>query len=437
MQLSKHNIVSKLPDSDKYFIVNLLSQNADILDSEQYHQFMSREGDYAQEYIKKGYVVNPADEEKLYKASYLDFIETRDNDEIQLFFVPSYTCNFSCSYCYQDEYLNINKIADEKIVHAFFKYIESHFSDRKKYITIFGGEPLLNGKKQRKFLELFIFEANKHKLDIAIVTNGYYLDSYIDLLKTATIREIQVTLDGVGKEHDARRPLKNGQATFNKIADGIDLALKANLPVNLRMVVDKSNVNELPALARFAIKRKWTKSKLFKTQLGRNYELHNCQIDNDKLYTRLAMYQDIYLLIKKHPEIPEFHKPSFSISKFLFEEGKLPDALFDSCPATKTEWAFDYSGKIYSCTATVGKAGEELGTFYPDTFLNEKKISEWEERDILSIAECASCSLQLACGGGCGSVAKNQTGKISSPDCRPVKELMELGLSYYFQSEIS
>ena len=139
-------------------------------------------------------------------------------------------------------------------------------------------------------------------------------------------------------------------------------------------------------------------------------------------------------LLKKYPYIKEFHKPAFSVSKFLFEHGSLPDPLFDSCPGTKTEWAFDYTGKIYSCTATVGKSGEELGTFYPGISLNDDAVSEWEERDVLSIDKCRSCELQLACGGGCASVAKNNTGMINAPDCRPIKKLLELGIGHYFSS---
>ena len=60
-------------------------------------------------------------------------------------------------------------------------------------------------------------------------------------------------------------------------------------------------------------------------------------------------------------------------------------------------------------------------------------IEQWESRDVTSIPECRECSVQLACGGGCGSVAKNRTGTICSPDCRPVKELMELGFKAYFE----
>jgi uncharacterized protein len=141
-------------------------------------------------------------------------------------------------------------------------------------------------------------------------------------------------------------------------------------------------------------------------------------------------------MLKIHPEIMEFHRPAFSISKFLFDEGELPDPLFDSCPGTKTEWAFDYTGKIYSCTATVGKAGEELGTFYPELELDSDQIEEWESRDVLAIPECKTCNLRLACGGGCASVARNQYGELHKPDCRPVEELISLGIAHYFKKEL-
>jgi uncharacterized protein len=110
--------------------------------------------------------------------------------------------------------------------------------------------------------------------------------------------------------------------------------------------------------------------------------------------------------------------------------------LYDSCPGTKTEWAFDYTGSIYSCTATVGKKEEALGTFYPTVTKKEDLIDQWQDRDVTSIKECTSCNLRLACGGGCASVAFNRTGQLLSPDCRPVKALLEMGISTYFKGEL-
>lgn len=432
MKLSRFNIISAIKDSDKYFVVNLLSQNADILSKEEWKLLNSEDGLMRQEFIEAGYVVDLVEEEKMYKKKYLDFIDTRSTDEVQIFYVPGYVCNFSCSYCYQDEYINTQSNFSEEVLGAFFGYVKAQFLGRKKYITIFGGEPLLPSGQHKKQIASLLNRAKDAGLDVAIVTNGFHLTEYIPILKEAHIREIQVTLDGTESVHDSRRKHKSGQSTFAKIVEGIDGCIREKIPVNLRMVLDKENISNLPEFARFAIEKEWTKSAYFKTQLGRNYELHHCQSQASRLFSRLEMYESIYQMLKEYPFVAEFHKPAFSVAKFLFQEGILPDPLFDSCPGTKTEWAFDYRGKIYSCTATVGKPGEELGSFYPEVKLNEDAVAEWSDRDVLSIEKCRSCELQLACGGGCASVAKNNHGSVNTPDCRPVRELLELGIAHYF-----
>ena len=439
MIYSKHNIYSRITGSDNFFIVNLLSGSADILNP--------AEGKMVKDLIdgkeiavefrgnleEKGYLVDEKEEERLYRSKYLDFIDTRDEDEVQLFFVPNYSCNFACTYCYQDEYANTTRELTTEVIDAFFQYVNHEFAGRKKYLTVFGGEPLLNSPKQKGLVVYLLKLANESNLEVCFVTNGYSLAEYVDILKLANIREIQVTLDGIGSVHDTRRFLKGGGATFEKIVQGIDACLQARLPVNLRMVIDKENIHGLPEMAQFAIDKGWTKNEFFKTQLGRNYELHHCQVSSEKLFSRISLYETIYQQVKQYPHILEFYKPAYSISKFLAEHGSLPDPLFDACPACKTEWAFDYTGQIYSCTATVGKTDESLGSFFPEVSRKDDMIAAWENRDVTAIAECFTCSMQLACGGGCGSVAKNRTGNVCSTDCRPVKELLELGFGAYFE----
>jgi len=438
MQYSRYNIFSKIRDSENYFIVNLLSGNADILDISDAKQIEAvRKGEeienkkFLGELAEKGYITDESEERREYRRKYLDFIDSREKDEVQVFFVTNYSCNFACTYCYQDQYNNPVNELNKEVVDAFFSYIKKEFAGRRKYITIFGGEPLLNSPKQKHLIDYIISRSVETDLSLCFVTNGFHLEEYIPLLRKGKIREIQVTLDGTESIHNNRRFLKGGGATFEKIVKGIDACLSEDIAINLRMVIDKENIDNLTDLAGFAIDKGWTGSAHFKTQIGRNYELHHCQSSPDKLFDRITLYESIYELTKNHPHILQFYKPAYSISKFLSENGELPDPLFDSCPACKTEWAFDYTGNIYSCTATVGKADESLGTFYPDITRKKDIIEQWEERDVTSIPECKECPVQLACGGGCGSVAKNRTGNICSSDCRPVKELLELGFSAY------
>lgn len=430
MHRSKHTIIGRIPDSDDYYILNLLSKQADIMDRAHAEAFLA--GDYIDEnqLVAKGYLADEKEELMRYNEAYLNFLDARDTDEIQLFYVPSYMCNFACSYCYQAGYEQHTAPSGE-VLDAFFDYIDTNFAGKNIYITVFGGEPLLPDKATRDHISSIIEKSKKRSIPLAFVTNGYTLSGYVPLLRETYVKEVQVTLDGPPEVHDARRMLKGGQGTFKQIASGIDTALLNGIPINLRVVVDKENAPYLPELARYAKKKGWSSNPLFKTQLGRNYELHTCQSDSSRLYDRLSMYQDLYHMIKEEPSFLEFHKPAYSIAKFLFEQGELPEPLFDSCPACKTEWAFDSSGKIYSCTATVGKQEETLGTFYPAVSLDEEAVAAWEERDVTTISACAGCPSQLVCGGGCGSVAKNREGTVSAPDCRPAVDLIGMGIALY------
>jgi len=440
MKYSRFNIFSKIRDSENYFIVNPLSGNADILDSSDARQIEAlRKGEiltdkkFLDELTEKGYIADESAEKREYRRKYLDFIDSREKDEIQIFFVTNYSCNFACQYCYQDQYDNPANQLNKDVIDAFFGYVKYKFSARRKYITIFGGEPLLNSPKQKDLIAYIIERSVEADLSLCFVTNGYHLEEYIPILRKGKIREIQVTLDGMEQVHNKRRFLKGGEGTFKNIVKGIDTCLNEKIDINLRMVIDRDNIDDLSGLALFAIVNGWTKSSHFKTQIGRNYELHHCQSSPERLFDRISLYESIYEKTKAHPHIAEFYKPAYSVSKFLAENGELPEPLFDSCPACKTEWAFDYTGRIYSCTATVGKTDESLGTFFPAVSLKQDVVEQWGSRDVTSIPECRNCSVQLACGGGCGSVAKNRTGSICSSDCRPVKELMEIGFKAYFE----
>lgn len=235
-------------------------------------------------------------------------MDDREKDEVQIFFVTNYSGNFDCSYCFRRA-TNRNSMAlSKEVIDAFFDYVQKEFAGRRKYITLFGGEPFLNAPKHRENIEYIIRKAASLNLEIAAVTNGYHLQEYMEILKSGKIREIQVTLDGMRDMHNQRRFLKGGDATFDRIVAGVDELLANNISVNSGMVVDRQNIQNLPDLAQFAIDKGWTASPIFKTQLGRNYELHECQANQQKLYSRLNLYEDLYALLKTHPHIAEFHK---------------------------------------------------------------------------------------------------------------------------------
>ncbi|MEK7706185.1 MAG: radical SAM protein [Myxococcota bacterium] len=434
MNPSRHNILTRLHDRDEHLVVNLLSGHADLL-SETEAAGLGGGASASPELVGHGYVVDAEQETKVYRQRYLEALAARERDEVQIFFAPTYACNFACDYCFQNEYGAPKQPVTSEVITAFFAYVDGHFAERRKYVTLFGGEPLLATPHARAAIEQVVTGLAARGIDLSVVTNGYHLVDYLDVLARARVREIQVTLDGVGAVHDARRPLRGGGATFERVVAAIDAALLRELPVNLRVVVDRDNLGGLPDLARLCIDKGWTGNALFKTQLGRNYELHTCQAESSRLFSRSDLHRALYDLYRAHPHLWAFHRPAFSVSRQLVETGELPEPLFDACPGCKTEWAFDYTGKIYPCTAMVGKPGEDVGTYYPHVTLREDRVAAWQDRDVLAIDACKSCPVQLACGGGCAAVAHHRTGKLDAPDCRPVAELLGLGVSLYRQRQ--
>ena len=153
--ISKHNIIVPVKDSDEFFIVNPLHKSADFISTDEI-ALLEKELDENGEFAERGYLTSEEDEKRAFKLAYLDFVEEREGDETQLFFVPNYSCNFACSYCYQEGYEPVKQVLNIDIIDSFFDYVKKEFAGKPKYITVFGGEPLLPGENQHTLITHFI-----------------------------------------------------------------------------------------------------------------------------------------------------------------------------------------------------------------------------------------------------------------------------------------
>ncbi len=444
MILAKNNIIVKIRDSHDYAIFNPLSGSFDIMD-EQDHNALSDVGDgktvdmdFTDYLLERGYAYqSAADEQNTYMTAYADFKKEIDTSQIQLMLIPTYGCNLACVYCYQHGVDAAHKIITKETVDAFFDYTQKNFTDhgKKPFITLFGGEPLINSPSQRQIISYIVDRCAKEGYEIAAVTNGFDFVDYVDILKKARIKEIQFTLDGSRDIHNQRRATANGKGTFDSVIEGIQAAISADIPINLRTVVDLENIEDLVRLADYLDSRGWLDlpPERFKTQIGRNYELFNCYAKPQHLMTQVELWAEYSKLSKLYPVLAKFHRPNFYGIRHLVDTGALYMASFDTCPACKTEWVFDLNGEIYGCTASCGRQEYLLGTYYPEVHLNHDAVSCWRDRNVLTIEKCRDCKYDVICGGGCGVVAANKNGgSILSPDCRPIQGIAEIGINHYF-----
>lgn len=458
MFLAKNNIIVKIQDTQQpnYAILNPISGSFDLMDENEYRTLQgiadgkSGDKDFEATLLERGYAFdNKEAHDAAIAQAYTEFNDEIGRTQVQLMLVPTYGCNLACTYCYQGrgtdsaQAVPVNmdsrpNLITKGIVDAFFEYARTNFSQEavKPFITLFGGEPLVNSPAQRNIINYIIDKCAKENYEFAAVTNGVDFPEYVDLLKKVRVKEIQFTLDGSKDIHDSRRATVNKKGTFDRVVAGIEAAVNNHMPVNLRSVVDMENIGDLVHLAEYLDKKGWLDlpPKLFKTQLGRNYELFDCYAKPQHLMTQVELWGEFAALSKTYPVLAKFHRPDFKGIRHLVDTGEMYMATFDTCPACKTEWVFDLFGNIYGCTASCGREEYLLGTFWPEVRLNSDAIETWQKRNVKSIAKCRDCKYDVVCGGGCGVVAANKHGgNILSPDCRPVQELIETGVNHYIE----
>ncbi len=446
MYYSKYNLILPLGDSQyPYAVMNSLSGAFDLATSAERETLQNlaegraAEGSELITYLKsRGYLfADRAEEDDLVQKKFVEFQDALTDTAPQVLFIPTYNCNLDCVYCFQKGIKHKTELISREVVDAFFNYLPDLYPFKKPFITLFGGEPLVNSPKQREIIDYIVKKAAAGDYEIAAVTNGFDLADYLPVLTQARVKEIQITVDGPRELHDSRRHTANGKPTFQRIMDGIGQAVGQGIPVNLRAVVDKTNFDGLVELASELERLGWLDlpAEKFKTQIGRNYELFECYASPSHLLGQVEHWAKVVELSQQHPVLKKFHQPEFKGIKHLVQTGELYLPSFDTCPACKTEWVFDLYGSIYGCTANTGRDEYKLGTFYPNFAFDQSEVGEWQKRNVLNIPECRECDVSLICGGGCGVVAKEKNGAVLSPDCRPIKGILAQGLTY-FREEI-
>jgi uncharacterized protein len=450
MRLSRTTIVAAIPGRAEALLLQPLTGQAAVL-GEGEARGLARldEGGPLPDALPEAtlrearFVVESDDEDRaLLAKAWADFAAEAERTPTQLVVVPTFGCNLSCAYCYQEVFdPDARGLVAPAAVDAFFAWVDRFHAGEspRPYLTLFGGEPLVDTPAHHDRVRRYVEGARSRGMRLAAVTNGYDLEAFVPALAAGEAKEVQVTIDGPPSVHDARRPHRSGRGTFERIVRGVEALVAAKVPVNLRVVADRENLSALPALAALVEGKGWLDlpESRFKTQVGRNYELFGCASRQRRgaLLDRVELWAEWALLAEAHPILRRFHRPRLHGIRHLAESGELPAPSFDACPAAKKEWAFAPDGGLYGCTATVGNPKYRLGSYWPHPVRDEAAIAPWQARSTATIPACARCSLAALCGGGCGALADAQGRGISGPDCRPVTELLGIGARYYALGE--
>lgn len=423
-----------IPIEEKQFIlVNTLNGRIDLIDNETYYTL--KEWELSENIIpneKKqiellntlkahGFIVSDKFEEDKIKEELLSVLREGHNkikkSYYLLSFILTYDCNFRCNYCYEANGITCKSTLTHEMIDAAFDLTNEHLS----VIGLFGGEPLL--PKNKDAIEYIINKGKDKKFNI--ITNGYYLLEYFDLLKDLRIDKIQVTLDGTREQHNKNRPLANGNETFDKIYKGIEKYLTNGKHIHIRMNVNQENLESCKDLRQHFLDNF--------SDFHNNISFEFFPIMQLSQNNRLNLLKDISKtdIDKTEKDLSMINSISGTYKPIIryFLNGRRLSPVYCFCHAHGGGIYVDPLGDIYSCIVSVGKKELSIGKYFPDKYIKENSIIN---RNIESIPECRECNYALLCGGGC-PLELNSYEDVMKPCCGKIIDDINTLVPYLYK----
>ena len=374
----------------KYIIFDLITLNYVVVDKVKYDELLEDYRDYLMN--KPNISVNETEINRKNKEQFLDVM-----------FITSFDCNYSCIYCYQKEYKNIKSkmnTDDFDKIKEFYQIYDDLFDTNSiiRTIGVMGGEPFLDDNFE--FIES-IFE-NFPKAQIAFTTNGSNISKYKSLIKRnkGRIKSVVLSVDGDKKTHLKYRTTFDNKF-YDNIWDTLEFLLNNDIKVTINSVYHPEENNSYPSFFDILEKYGWLENKF------------SVKFDLDLMKTQSNEKGDIYLNVvkksfKKLIELDD--RANYIGQNFInYTETemlgmiKLRDSLipYKHCGITlKPSYTFLPTGNVVSC---LGSSDPRLimGTYKPRVSINKENIERIYNRDVRNMPQCQECKYKYFCKAGC------------------------------------
>lgn len=440
MEVIQHLLQLEMEDGN-YVYVNTLQGAVDIMTKtdhqiiQEWQKNASVELDtpYSKEIYehmnRRGYIVKDrAEEEQILAATFQKLqskLKESQEKVSQIRLVLTYDCNFRCVYCYEDHVQkNGHDWVEKTMIKEQVDRIKARYQENLKWVTLFGGEPLL--LKNRELVEYILntFE----NVTFGVTTNGYTLEEYVPLLTKYNFGIVEITLDGPAEIHNQRRFLANGAGTYDKVMRGVDAAVKCGLPVQLRMTIDETNFDACSQLFRELGERyqDYPNFKIFRNAVFSKNGSKTCR---SEIFTQLFAEEEKMVNSKLARGIQTFHPIAQA-----FENAEDWEPQYTFCAAHRGQLFFDPHGDIYTCWLALGQKDLIVGTYDPQEVMNAKL--PWFERTMENMTPCNQCPNALLCGGGCAKAVYTQTGDLMAHNCTQTRFVIDKVIPHLYKKYV-
>lgn len=356
------------------------------------------------------------------KLAYIKYVNLINSDVLHLIILPTFSCNFRCTYCYEEKN---SGVMTEETIDSIVAFVKKKIKDvRGISVSWFGGEPLLCmpviAELSEKLMEITRFYKKTYFADIT--SNGYFLteENLRKLLKYNVIH-YQITIDGNKDMHDKTRHLESGKGTYDTILDNLK-KIHNNVTSRVFTIVIRTNltnesINDIDQFAK-DLAETFGADNRFAFMFRRVGNWGGEEVKN--ILTDIIDSEDV--LIDK---LLNIKTPLYLSNQF---------AHFDKFPfcyaACENNFVFTPKGQVLKCTVDLDSEVNHVAEIKKNGNMqcnanHDKWIYAMAERELPD--KCEECKLYANCFVNTCPLVLIQDGTYTPAECNHLeKELMVL-----------
>lgn len=430
MKSSKYNVY--IPTQDKFVVYNTLTGSLLFVDEEMRSALEKNQLEKLDDTVKKqltthGIAVDDdIDETAVYNYLHTKEVYAPSYTSVTVF--PTYACNLSCHYCYQ-QWQDMSKSSmTEQVLKNTMEFLKKRIIEDKSralLVKVFGGEPLVHPRATETFLAGLHQFADQHGIEYfgTLTTNGTLFRGELFEKLSPHIAAVHITLDGPEALHNSIRFYSDGTGTYADIMETLSLLGETSIRTCLRINIHDGDYTTTKSLLADLRERGFSKCTNFELDFGLVVQQDKCDLQlNVKEYIadkETAVTSARYIESMLH-----------SMDWENTEGVRYPDDIrMDKAPVIcdqtkRRRYIIDSFGDIYLCPSKAGEKEYKVGR------IGENGKATWIHsfydiltRNPLDFAECTHCAYLPVCGGGCAVHAKEKNGSYTTSFCGAVKQI--------------
>jgi uncharacterized protein len=326
-------------------------------------------------------------------------------------------CNLSCKYCFAETLSSHHKSMSFIIARQALDNMLNQAADVEEYsIYFFGGEPLMKielVQQITKYAYSEIMVKQGKKVRFLLNTNGTLISRESAEFFHRYNFKVTVSLDGHKAYHDANRTYRNGNGSYDKVMQGLDILKSQGVNTDCRATFNP-NTGNLVALFRFfeSLQLPYTYSFTVNSEYKMNLE------------ATLFEEEQLALTDGELRKVMDFFYQKILLGEPLYYTGlnrklmtlKHKMLRTHSCEAGRSSLTVDEEGNYYACQNMLPYKESVLGDIING--VSADKQQRYGVKELSALMDCQSCSIRHLCAGGCEVQRLNDDEKSKNQMCR-------------------